>query len=254
MREKYTKTMNVHAEDSFRKGNIDFVEQITRIESILDLEEDMFASYCAIMFLEGRVLNKFTQMSVAIISKNMDYIYSAFSLTQIGQYATARVIFRNIYESLIILKTVSITDNQVLLEEWMEGKNINMREKIFKKINYPKSDEMNRLWEDLCRFCHGTVFSVQRSFDYEKIKSELEYNYVVLEMLLYMNYHVLNRYVFSDNMKAMADRAICTFEEMNTKEKREMLRSKLKKSKQCMSKEPQKVLIDFSKVWGFAGR
>ena len=74
---------------------------------------------------------------------------------------------------------------------------------------------------------------------------------MVLEMLLYMNYHVLNRYVFSDNMKAMADRNICTFEDMDTKEKREVLRLKLKESKRSLSKEPQKVLTDFSKVWKY---
>ena len=37
-------------------------------------------------------------MAIVIISKNIDYIYASFKLTQIGQYAAARTIFRNIYE------------------------------------------------------------------------------------------------------------------------------------------------------------
>ena len=251
MREKYTNSMKKHTENAFHKVNDDFKIQIGDIESILDLEEDMLATYCAIAQLDGRILNEFTQMAIVIISKNIDYIYASFKLTQIGQYAAARTIFRNIYESLVILKTVSISGSQQLLSDWMNGKNINMRKKVFEKIHSPQSEAMKLLWEDLCRFCHGTVFLRQQSHDYNKIKVAIEYNFEVLEMLLYMNYHVLNRYVFSDNMKAMADRNICTFEDMDTKEKREVLRLKLKESKRSLSKEPQKVLTDFSKVWKY---
>lgn len=251
MREKYTNSMKKYAENAFHKVNDDFGIQIENIRSILDLEENMLATYYAIAHLDGKILKEFTQMAITIISKNIDYIYVSFELTQIGQYAAARTIFRNIYESLVILKTVSISSNQQLLSDWMNGKDINMRKKIFEKIYYPQSEAMRILWGDLCRFCHGTVFSRQQSHDYNKIKTAVEYNFVVIEMLLYMNYHVLNRYVFSDNMKAMVDRNICTFEDMNTKEKREALRLKLKESKRSLSKEPQKVLNDFSKIWKF---
>ncbi|MCI6630850.1 MAG: hypothetical protein MSH20_08625 [Lachnospiraceae bacterium] len=252
MREKYVKAMKVRAENSLQKGNVDFAVQIANIEIILDLEEDMLASYYAIAYIEGKTFNEFTQMSSAIINKNLDYIYAAFKLTQYGQYAAARTIFRNIYESLIILKTVALSDNQQLLADWMDGKDISMRKKIFGKIISPQSEEMKRLWNDLCKFCHGTVFSLQQSYDYNLIKTELQYNYVVLIMLLYMNYHVLNRYVFANNMKAMADRNICTSEDdMDTKEKRDLLRVKLKDSKHSLAKEPRKVLTDFSKVWKF---
>lgn len=47
----------------------------------------MLATYCAIAQLDGRILNKFTQMAIVIISKNIDYIYASFKLTQIEQFA-----------------------------------------------------------------------------------------------------------------------------------------------------------------------
>lgn len=99
MREKYTNSMKKYTENAFHKVYDDFEIQIGDIESILDLEEDMLATYCAIAQLDGKILNKFTQMAIVIISKNIDYIYASFKLTQIGQYAAARTIFRNIYES-----------------------------------------------------------------------------------------------------------------------------------------------------------
>ena len=206
----------------------------------------MLASYSAIAHLEGKMFEDFTQMAIVVISNNLDYIYAAFCLTQRGEYVAARVLFRNIYESLIILKTIVITSRQDL-----EGRIINLKWDIFKKIEHPKSKEMEELWVDLCRFCHGTIFSKQLSYDYHENRHDIGYNYVVLKMLLYMNYHVLNRYIFSDNMKAMADRNICDFDGLSLKDKRKLLRDQLKLVKNGLRKVPQRVLIDFAKVWRF---
>lgn len=252
MREKYINVMNAHAQAVIERGSADFAEKLEEIVTILNLEEEMLASYCVVADLQGKVYKEFAQMAIRIINKNLEYIYAAFILTQRGQYAAARVIFRNIYESLIILKTVSITDDQKLLNDWLDGKCINMRKRIFEKITSPKSEEMRVLWDDLCKFCHGTVVSGQWSYDYNEIKRSLTYNYIVLEMLLYMNYHALNRYVFTDGMKAMADRNIIILDDISLKERRDILRSKLKESKNSLSKEAQKVLTDFSRVWKFS--
>lgn len=248
MREKYIHTMDSYESNCIEKGNIDFEKYIADIETILNLQDDMLAAYCAIAFIDGG-WDEFRQMSIAILSKNLNHIYNALTLNKRGEYAAARIIFRNVYESLIILKTVSLTDNQKLLDNWMNGDEISLRREIFSKITHPQSEPMKMLWNDLCRFCHGTVFSVQESFDYNYAKSQMEYNYIVITMLLYMNYHVLNRYVFSEGMKAKADRYIHIEGDISTKEKRDLLREIFKASKQSLREEPQKVLTDFSKVW-----
>ena len=151
------------------------------------------------------------------------------------------------------MKTVSITDNQTMMNKWINGDEVNLRREIFSKIEYPQSEAMKTLWNNLCCFCHGTIYSIQESFDYDKVKYQIEYNYIVITMLLHMNYHVLNRYVFSEGMKAKADRLITIEGEIGTKEKRDLLRKLLKDSKNDLREEPKKVLIDFAKVWRFKG-
>lgn len=73
----------------------------------------------------------------------------------------------------------------------------------------------------------------------------------IIFILLYMNYHVLNRYVFSDRMKAMADRTIVLIGESSLKKRRELLRDVLKECKKNAAPEVQRMLVDFSKVWKF---
>ena len=251
MRRKYTEYMKNDQDVISRKSNVDFEELIDKIHVILNLEEDMLAAYNAIANVEGRKLMNITQMSIAIIYKNLDYIYATTKLTKSGQYAASRVIFRNIYESLVILKYVSLSDDKQLLEQWIDGEEINVGRKIFIKINSPKSEALEIFWADLCRFCHSTSYSYQEGYDYSVIKDELEVNYVIILVLLYMNYHVLNRYVFSDRMKAMADRTIVITGELSLKKRRELLRDILKECKKIVSPETQRILIDFSKVWKF---
>lgn len=251
MRRKYTEYMMNEQDVIISKSNVDFEGLIKKIDVILNLEEDMLAAYNAIANVEGRGLMNITQMSIAIIYKNLDYIYATTKLTKSGQYAVARVIFRNIYESLVILKYVSLSNDKQLLEQWIAGEEINVGKKIFKKINSPKSEALETYWADLCRFCHGTSYSCQEGYDYSVIKGELEANYVIILILLYMNYHVLNRYVFSDRMKAMADRLIVVTGELSLKKRRELLRDELKECKKNVSPEARRILIDFSKVWKF---
>jgi len=251
VREKYLSRMNTYENECLEMVENDFSEYIEKVEGVLNLQEDVLASYSTISYLDGAGWDEYVQMTVAILSNNLSNIHAAFSLTKRGEYAAARVIFRNVYEALIILKTIYITKNDELLNRWIVGGNINLNKEVFSKIEYPISEPMKLLWNDLCRFCHGTVYSIQEDFVYSGIKPHIEFNFVVIIMLLHMNYNVLNRYAFSDNMKAKADRLIYIEGEPDTKLKRDILRELLKLCKESLLPEPRKVLTDFSKVWRF---
>lgn len=58
--------MNRCVQETVEKGNIDFAKNIDEIETILNLEEEMHASYCVIANLQGKVLNGFTQMAIPL--------------------------------------------------------------------------------------------------------------------------------------------------------------------------------------------
>ena len=68
-------------------------------------------------------------------------------------------------------------------------------------------------------------------------------------MLVYMNFHVLNRYVFSEGMKAMIYRTVVS--DVPIKDKITQMRLLMKSLKEVLFPAPKRVLIDFSKVWKF---
>ena len=248
-RRNYTEITEEDMQWTIEKEKVDFEYDTKFIEKTINLLDDILAAYTTAICLKGMIKSKLAQISMAIIRKNIDYLYSTFLLTRQGMYGSARVIFRNIYESLIILKTVAIANDEQLLQKWINGEEISLRSSVFRKIEYPISEEMKVLWNDLCRFCHGTIYSIEQEKNYSEAKGNIEYNYVIIEMLVYMNFHVLNRYVFSEGMKAMIYRTVVS--DVPIKDKITQMRLLMKSLKEVLCPAPKRVLIDFSKVWKF---
>ena len=107
-RRNYTEITEEDMQWTIEKEKVDFEYDIKFIEKTINLLDDILAAYTTAICLKGMIKSKLAQISMAIIRKNIDYLYSTFLLTRQGMYGSARVIFRNIYESLIILKKEAI--------------------------------------------------------------------------------------------------------------------------------------------------
>lgn len=219
------------------------------IKMILDISFNIFKSYDAVLTVEGEIENEFYQMGLSLIYKNINYLYTAYKLTGIGQYSVARLTFRNVYESLIILKANAIKSDLGLLEKWKSGENINLKANVFRKVDSPNSRSMLNFWDYLCKLTHSTKYSIQTMFDYKK--EEVDLNYTFILILLYLNFHVLNRYIANRSLDAKVDRLIITEEGSSLKEQRDGLKKAFSLIKKEHSKETRSVINDFCKVWRF---
>lgn len=247
MRQRYIAAMNKIERDIGSKNKECFLTQTKQIEGILNLEEDILISYYTIFQVKGCIEEKFYLMAVSILFKNINIIYSAYKLTKLGQYSAARILFRNVYESLIILKSISITKDEELINQWIDGREIKLNVQIFKKIKNPNSKPLRTFWDDLCKFCHGTLESNQYSVEFTYQQAQA--NFAIISLLLEMNFHVMNRYVASASDKSMVDRLI---EEGETlKEKQATIREMLKTQKKAYSPTMKGIIVDFEKVWKF---
>ena len=250
MRETYIDTIKKEERKARLKNKKLFSREIDRIESVLNYEEEVLMAYFTLYNMEDRLEDKFYAMAISIIYKNINFLYSVFRLTCMGQYAAARVGFRNVYESLIILKTISITKDKALMEDWIAGKNISLKTRIFKNIEYPNSQAMKQLWEDLCKFCHGTIDANQYSLEFNY--NETSANYVIIEMLLEMNYHVLEEYVADPVDKHVVDQLLDVIPvKVSFKEKRVMMSNLFEEQRKSWGEGVKEMFIDFSKVWKY---
>lgn len=248
----YVEKLDQITKEALIESEQEHFERNQKIESIINLQNSMMNQCSLAMYMTGTKLMNYREIAILTINKNIDYLYAAYILTRRGIYGAARPLFRNVYESLVILKTISITNNQILLDDWNEGKNLNLTRTIFKNVVSPITEEMPFFWNELCKYSHGSIYSSNQNIKYCKKNKDIIYNYSMIEILLYLNYHVLNRYLFTNSMKQFVDRN-CLYDEELCKIplERDILRDEMKLIRKKSSKHARKLITEFCKVWKF---
>ncbi len=195
--------------------------------------------------------DEYSSMVFTAIFKNFLSLYSALDLTLQGFYGGGRILFRNIYEFLIISKTIAIKNDIGLLRKWENGESISLRTEVFREVRKPNSEEMKNLWRDLCSFTHGTIYSQQIDISYITVKNEIKLNFIYIKMLLDMNYHLLNRHAVNPSIQYYAKRMSDLHEMDILKNKKNEIQTQIKTIRETLLKEPKRVVLDFASKWEF---
>jgi len=236
-------------------NSTEYKNQLEQIKKMFDIQNYILFECAKIIEIEP-YLNEddFTTLVKTALVKNMYSISSAIRLTIDGLVGSARIIMRNVFEFLLIAKYASISNDSTFITKWENGEEISLSRQIFRNITYPKSDEIKRFWNMLCRYTHGTVYSQQIEIDSKDIKNDIKLNLLFIRMLLEMNYHVLNSHFTNDSISYYTNFYITNYSGEDSKIKvfklyKDELRTLFKESKSTMEKEPRKVIYDFKLKW-----
>lgn len=231
--------------------------EINRIKEAIDAQFDLIEFYISsIVYDPYTDCDSYTNILFSFIYKNYVTLYSTFDLTTRGFYGSARMLFRNIYENLVISKTIAITKDEVLRLRWENGSQISLKSQIFNKVISPSSEAMKEFWADLCKFTHATIDSQQMLFDYQNLKNEVAVNYAIIKLLIIMNYHVLNSYAANRSIQYYTAYAIDIAEGSNAfNEKKQNIRKQVDSLRKSLVNLPRQAAIDFTrKKWLFASK
>lgn len=251
MRKRYVDFMKDVCNECEKRTKADYAPKQEEIEELLNRFDNIFGAYYAIVIRDGELRSLRHQVGSASMYKNLNYLYVSYRMTCMGQYAVARAILRNVYESLLIIKTAVLKKDDQLLEKWVQGKDISLNREVFRCVEYPCSPQMIKFWNDLCLFTHATVESWQSDFVYERHMDDFLCNYILIQVMIYMTYHVLNRYLLDNNLLQKIERGINWGKGNSFKKLREEMRVYLHAVKEQQNTEVKRVLTDFSKVWKF---
>ncbi|MFT3985201.1 MAG: hypothetical protein QM697_14945 [Lachnospiraceae bacterium] len=238
--------------DNAIKFEQQFCDDIGIIKNNLSKQFDMVLLYINVIASDPYAeADDYTSISITAIYKNLISIYSALDLTRQGMYGSARIIFRNIFEYLILAKTVAIKEEYSLLKKWEHGENISLRIDVFRDLVSPNSDEIKEYWKLMCEFTHSTVYSQQIILKFEDIINELMFNMVCIKMLLDMNYHVLNTYIANRSIQYYTEFMMDIEEKGSFKKAKQDIREQINIMRKSLKNLPKKVVNDFCKKWIF---
>ena len=142
-------------------------------------------------------INDIEQFIFSICFKNLMTIISSLKLIEMGFFGSANILFRNVYENLIIGKYVGLTKNYGFYINWNEGKQVSLKKDIFSKFKDTPSNEILEFWDILNKYNHATAYSAE--FVLELDEANFSNCISILETLLIMNYHLLNNFVSKGN-------------------------------------------------------
>jgi len=230
----------------------EFSNEIKLVKNNLDRQMEILDLYLKVVVYDPYAISeKHTNMSLGVIYKNLLSIYAALKLTEQGLYGSARMIFRNIYEGLVISKTVAIKKSDIMLAKWENGEDINLRMEVFRSIKTPNSEALKEYWGILCSYNHATTYSQQVGLEYEDGRNEIAFNVACLEILLDMNYHVLNSYVANKSIQYYAEFMADTRGKGSFSTMKKGIRSQIRVMRKIFNKTPRRIVIDFSRKWTF---
>jgi len=196
---------NKHQEESIDRITTAFNDETKLIEDFFDIQQKLFDNYFFAVMNKGRIHLNSTKMFCQAFIKNHNLIFSSSLLVKQSLYGTARVLFRQILEFLILAKYVSVADDELLARKWLLGEPIHLTNDVFNKIKNPNIHELRATYKAFHKYTHAASGSVQIHFKREKLVDELHHDLVWILILLVLNYHLLCSHVITDDMKYFAD-------------------------------------------------
>lgn len=168
--------------------NNKYSREFEDIKQMLDIQ---YKVYVIILNNAQFYGDEYFYMTFSIAYKNILSIYTCLKLNMIGLYGEANIIYRNIFESLMIGKFVLLTNSKKLYRRWICGNEIQISNDVFQKIKKPKQDNLKLFWEHLCKWSHATVFSGQIISKNDYKSDELKGSICILKILLIINYNFM---------------------------------------------------------------
>lgn len=221
--------------------------------SINDLNSEMFDLFHTLFNNQLEIINlnfilldykknDFSEIILSLCYKNLISLISAVELIKKGFIGSAKIIFRNVYESLLIGKLIGVTEDKNYYAKWYNGEQFSMRREIFQKLENKISEESIEFWDILNKYTHSTIYSQRFMLDIDS--TELENCNTILTALVAMNHHLLNNFV-----SRYYDYYLNYYGGQYYKELKVTSKKSLSHAKSMIDPRCKKVIKDYSAKW-----
>lgn len=217
------------------------MDMMNFLYSIIDLQLQIINLN---LYVSDYMNSTFSDLISSLCYRNIITILSAMQLIKSGYFGSAKILFRNIYESLLIGKLFGITKNEKQYHQWINGEPFSVKKEVFSKLKQKPSKETLEFWDILNKYTHSTVYSQNFSVDDDVIISHLQECHTIISTLLDMNFHLLNIYVSKYH-----NYYLNYYFRDYYRDKKSQLKELLIKSRKMIDPRCQVVIRDYSSNW-----
>lgn len=189
----FVKKVDEELKNNKEKMNIREKKKLQVLRNLINIEYSIFEISIA-DFMFGMTTEEDAYLSMEY--KMLVSLYTCLKLNEVSLYGEAKMIYRNIYETLIVLKGIRVKKSRKLFEQWYNlNKNISIQDKILNPIKKPDNSNLKQFYKYLCTYCHSNPVMGQMINEDDHKCGELKESIIMLEILILMNYFFLINFV-----------------------------------------------------------
>ncbi|HTF02905.1 MAG TPA: DUF5677 domain-containing protein [Bacteroidia bacterium] len=191
-------------------------EQITFFITFFDIQQGLFRNHFTGMLDLYYTVQQHERVALQAYVKIIHLAYNTHNLIVNGNYGTANILLRQIFEFLLIGKYIMTTSDQSIANKWLDGSQLDVYDKIIKRLKSPNKKTFHDFWIVLCKLNHATTHSHQIGLTFKLNKIQILGSYSILLLLLKCNYHLLNSHFINRKLKYYSDH-LCGCSNENSK-------------------------------------
>jgi hypothetical protein len=243
------KEFNIKQTKNGKEVSNEYNVEIKKLVRLFDLHYKIAAFYVPMLQLYLGYSPSVQKLMVTSVWGNIHTIQSAMQLAIAGQVGSARTLMRKAFEFLMIGKFCGITENELLANNWFEGRNIDLYKVTMKNLILPDNTNIIKLWRLLCLYNHGTIYSTQLSNDWKSHSDEIRECIALCIMLIGCNNHLLKSVILRNNASAKYNSEY--LRPNHTRILSSLYREQLKICKEVLSKNGRSFMYDYSRNWRY---
>ena len=151
--------------------------EINLLEKVINLQSDLLNGYLTIFHVYPHSSTDSVVLQAHV--KSIYLLYNAHKLTLQGNYGIAKSLFRQIFEFQLICKYFSLINNDDEAQKWLDKRQLDVYNKILKRLEKPSKENLFDFWKLLCTQAHATTTSCQ-------VASNIDINRNEIRMVYYM--------------------------------------------------------------------
>ncbi len=225
-----------------------FMKDIQLFKSFFDLQESLFYNHLP------RTSNlyqfqKYEQIVVQSYVKSSHLIFTSHELILRGDYGTARILMRQIFEYLILGKYVQITKDDDIAKKLLAARQFNVYDKIIRLLNKPNKKNLFEFWKLLSNQTHASTKSFQIGINYELNFAEILATYRINLIFLCCKNSLLKNNFINNQLRYYSE------EFGFKKEENQIIKSQLRETEKeimkLLSKLGTDLINDYRSQWEF---
>jgi len=229
--------------------SFEFKDEISKFQRFFDLQQKLFYNHFPGVLETNYNLEEYERVVIQSYLKTTHLIFTVNQLILHGDYGTARILMRQIFEYLIIGKYVQIKKCNNTAEKWLNDRQFDAYDKVIKLLRVPDKKNFHEFWLMLSNQAHAGTSSFQIIISAELTFEEIVATYRMNLIFLCCKNYLLNNSFINTKLKYRSEKY--GFKKEENKEIRDQMKSSENEIMELFSDSGIALINDYKKKWEF---